>query len=131
MKGQVRRRAVGLLVAIAFGAGTIVIALAVYSAITERRREYGIVKAMGAAGCSCGWCSDAVALAVGGLVAAGVLFLVTRALLGALRPAFAVVVDAGSIGRLGVAALAMALVAAILPARRLDAMDPALAFRGG
>ncbi|MEZ5134543.1 MAG: ABC transporter permease [Acidimicrobiales bacterium] len=74
---------------------------------------------------------QAVALAVGGLVAAGVLFLVTRALLGALRPAFAVVVDAGSIGRLGVAALAMALVAAILPARRLDAMDPALAFRGG
>lgn len=133
MKGQAYTAAVGLLVAIAFGAGTIVIALAVYSAITERRREYGIVKAMGAPR----WLlvrlvlGQAVALAVGGLVAAGVLFLVTRALLGALRPAFAVVVDAGSIGRLGVAALAMALVAAILPARRLDAMDPALAFRGG
>ena len=39
-----------LMVAVAFAAGTLIIALTAYTSVAERRREYGIVKAMGARG---------------------------------------------------------------------------------
>ena len=45
------------------------------------------------------------------------------------RPQFAVVLTASSLGRAAVAALAMALLAAIIPARRLAALEPAVAYR--
>jgi len=41
---------INLMVAVAFVAGTLIVALTVYSAIVERIREYGIAKAMGAGG---------------------------------------------------------------------------------
>jgi putative ABC transport system permease protein len=62
--------------------------------------------------------------------AAGVsLFTLGRALIGMWRPQFLILLTGQTIARALVAALAMALVAALLPARRLARLDPAVAFR--
>jgi putative ABC transport system permease protein len=122
-----------LMVGIGLAAGTMIIALTAYTAIVERRREYGIVKAMGATrrrlvGLAV---AQTLTLAALGLVAGGVLFVAGRALINATRPQFAVVLTAGGAGRAVVAAMVMALVAAVIPARRLAALEPAAAFRSG
>ena len=119
--------------AVAFTVGSLVIALTVYTAIMERRREYGIVKAMGARG------RRLLALAVQqtliiagiGLVSGGLLFVAGRAYITSVRPQFVILASPGSVGRAVVAALLMALVAAIVPARRLARLEPATAYRGG
>jgi putative ABC transport system permease protein len=119
--------------AVAFAIGSLVIALTVYTAIMDRRREYGIVKAMGARG------RTLLALAVRqtliiatiGLVAGGALFVGGRAYITWVRPQFVIVVLPGGIARAVAAGVLMGLVAAILPARRLARLEPAVAYGGG
>jgi putative ABC transport system permease protein len=122
-----------LMTAVAFGAGSLVIALTSYSAIAERRREYGIVKAMGASRTRLTRLALAhsLALALLGVVTGGVLFLAGRGIIMSVRPQFAVVATTGSVARAAIAALAMGLIAAVVPARRLAALEPAAAYRGG
>jgi putative ABC transport system permease protein len=120
-----------LMVGIGLAAGTMIIALTAYATVVERRREYGIVKAMGATR------RHLVALAVGqtlllaalGLLAGAGLFVVGRVLIASLRPQFTIALTVGGIGRASLAALAMALLAAVVPARRLAALEPAVAYR--
>jgi putative ABC transport system permease protein len=111
--------------AVAFAIGSLVIALTVYTAIADRRREYGIVKAMGAHG------RRLLALAVNGLVTGGLLFLAGRAYISSVRPQFVIVATPASLGRAVVAAVLMGLVAAALPARRLARLEPASAYGSG
>ena len=59
------------------------------------------------------------------------LFLVGRAVITALRPQFVIVATTGNAGRAVGAAVVMAVVASILPARRLARLEPATAYRGG
>jgi putative ABC transport system permease protein len=120
-----------LMVGVGFAAGTLVIALTAYTAVAERRREYGIVKAIGAtptrlAALAFG---QTLSLALLGAVAAAVLFIGGRAAIQAARPQFAIVVTAADALRAGGAGLAMAVLAAVVPARRLARLDPAAAFR--
>ena len=123
----------GVMRGVAFVIGSLVIALTAYSTIVERRREYGIVKAIGARS----W--HLVALAVRqtmivsavGLVAGGLLFLGGRAFITSVRPQFVILATPGNVGRAVVAAVLMGLVAAVLPARRLAKLEPATAYRGG
>jgi putative ABC transport system permease protein len=118
---------------VAFAVGSLVIALTAYSAIAERSREYGIVKAIGARG------RDLIRIALeqsmiislGGMVAGGVFFITGRAVIVAVRPQFAIVATAGNVGRALVMALLMGLVACVVPARRLIRLEPATAYRGG
>jgi putative ABC transport system permease protein len=122
---------VRLMVAIGLAAGTMIIALTAYTAVVERRREYGIVKAMGGTG------RRLVALALGqtlglaamGLVVGWVFFAIGRLAIVSSRPQFSVLLTAGAAGRAALAALLMALVAAIVPARRLATLEPAVAYR--
>ncbi len=66
-----------------------------------------------------------------GLVSGGLLFLAGRAYITAVRPQFVILASTGSVGRAVVAAVLMALVAAVVPARRLARLEPATAYRGG
>jgi ABC-type antimicrobial peptide transport system permease subunit len=59
------------------------------------------------------------------------LFLAGRGIIMSVRPQFAVVATTGSVARAAIAALAMGLIAAVVPARRLAALEPAAAYRGG
>jgi putative ABC transport system permease protein len=122
-----------LMVAIAYLAGVLIVALTVYAQVAERRREYGIIKALGASRRRLGVLALAqtLILAVLGLAAGGLLLAAGRALLGWARPQFEVVITGGLLVQAIGAALVMALLAAIAPARRLARLDPATAYRGG
>jgi len=124
---------VRLMVAIGLAAGTMIIALTAYTAVIERRREYGIVKAMGGTrrhlvGIAL---AQTLALAAMGLAAGWVLFLLGRLAIISSRPQFSVLLTGGALARAALAALVMALLAAIIPARRLAALEPAVAYRSG
>ena len=119
--------------AVAFAIGSLVIALTVYTAIMDRRREYGIVKAMGASGrrlLSLALHQTLIIAGIG-LVTGGLLFLAGRAYITWVRPQFAIVATPGGIGRAVAAGVLMGVVAAVLPARRLARLEPATAYRGG
>ncbi len=121
-----------LMVAIAFAAGVLIVALTVYAQVAERRREYGIVKALGASSRRLVALALVQTLALSGLglAAGGLLLAASRTLLGWLRPQFEVVITPGLLGQAVGAALVIALLAAIIPARRLTRLDPAAAYRG-
>lgn len=120
-----------LMVGIGLVAGTLIIALTAYTAINERRREYGILKALGATRRRLVRLALAQTFSLAGLgfVAGLVLFLAGRWLIGLARPQFTVLLTSGAVGRAALAALAMALLAAVVPARRLAALEPASAYR--
>jgi putative ABC transport system permease protein len=120
-----------LMVAVGFAAGTLIIALTAYTAVSERRREYGIIKAIGATRARLGALAlgQSLSLALLGALAAAALFAVARTAIETLRPQFAVVLTTDAVLRAGVADLAMAVLAAVVPARRLARLDPSVAFR--
>jgi putative ABC transport system permease protein len=122
-----------LMVAVAFGVGSLVIALSAYSAIIDRRREYGIVKALGASRARLYRLalSQTLILALIGLAAGAMMFFGVRELITVLRPQFTIVLTVTIVARAVAAALAMGFVAAVMPSRRLARLDPATAYRGG
>jgi putative ABC transport system permease protein len=121
-----------LMVAIAFAAGVLIVALTVYGQVAERRREYGIVKALGAGShrLAALALAQTLVLAALGLAAGGLLLVAGRALLAWVRPQFEVVITPDLLLQAVGAAVVMALLAAIVPARRLARLDPATAYRG-
>src|SRR5512132_715933 len=121
-----------LMVAIAFAAGVLIVALTVYAQVAERRRDYGIVKALGASSRRLAALAvvQTLVTAALGLAAGGLLLAAGRTLLGWLRPQFEVVITPGLLAQAVAAALVMALLAAVIPARRLARLDPATAYRG-
>ncbi len=120
-----------LMVGIGLAAGTLIIALTAYTTIIERRREYGIVKAMGATRRRLVELAlfQTLTLAALGLIAGWLLFFVGRELIVSSRPQFSVVLTSGALVRASAAAFVMALLAAIIPARRLAKLEPAVAYR--
>jgi putative ABC transport system permease protein len=122
---------VGTLVAIGFLIGGAVIALTTYTATIERARDYGVLKALGASGAFVYRIVVVQSLIVGTL---GALAGVGASALAAgwiegrvpefvtdLRPLDAVGVLVGAIG--------VSVLAAWIPARRIDRIDPAEVFR--
>jgi putative ABC transport system permease protein len=122
----------GVMRVVAFSIGSVVIALTAYTAIADRRREYGIMKAMGARARHLNVLAleQSLLLAAGGLVAGGILFVAGQALIGELRPQFVIVTTTASLLRAVVAAVAMGAIASLVPARRLARLQPAVAYRG-
>lgn len=122
---------VRLMVGVAFVAGTLIVALVAHTRVTEQQRELGILKAMGATPGRLRRIAVAETAALTGLggLAALVLMLLARQVLTWWWPAFPVAVTTATVVAAAVAAVAMALVAAWLPARRLARLDPVTAFR--
>ena len=121
-----------VMLAIAFAAGTLIVALSVYSSVVDRIREYGIVKALGANrrrlfGIVL---AQTVALALAGGVAGLGLFLAAKAAVGAWLPEFHVELPGSLLLAAFVVVAVMALVAAVLPTRRIGRLDPASVYRG-
>jgi putative ABC transport system permease protein len=121
------------MVAVAFAVGSLVIALTAYTAIADHRREYGIVKAIGARRRDLVRLAltQTMLLAAGGVAAGLVLFVGGRELVEWVRPQFIVLATPAGVGRAVAAAALMGLLAAVVPARRLARLDPATAYRGG
>ena len=122
-----------LMVAIGFAGGTLIMALTAYTAVIERRREYGIVKAMGATRRRLvRWAlTQTFVFAVLGLIAGVGLFTIGRAIIAATSPQFTIALTATSLRQATIAAAGMAVLAAVVPARRLAKLEPAVAYRSG
>ena len=122
---------VRLMVGVAFAAGTLIVALVAYTRVTEQQRDLGVLKALGATPGRLRRVAvtETVVLTALGAVTSVVLLLVGRELLAWWRPAFPVVLTAGTLAQTAAAAVVMALLAAWMPTRRLAKMDAASAFR--
>lgn len=122
---------VGVLVGIGFVVGGAVIALTTYTAIVERAREFGVLKAIGARG---GFLYRVVleqSLIVGVLGSAlGILatVLVTRLLSDSVPEFITVLRPLDALGVFG-AALVTAVAASYVPVHRIERIDPAEVFR--
>ncbi len=123
---------IGLMVAIAFLVGVLVVGLVIYTATIERRREYGAVKAIGARNRTLYRVvtTQAVIAAVVGAVAGIGLAFGAGAALMAWRPQFRVDIEPAAVGIVLASSLLMALLAALIPARSVAQLEPAEVFRG-
>jgi putative ABC transport system permease protein len=123
---------IGLMVAIAFVVGVLVVGLVIYTATIERRREYGAVKAIGARNRTLYRvvAIQALIAAAAGAVAGVALGYGAGAALMAWRPQFRVEIEPGAVGVVLAASLVMALLAALIPARAVARLEPAEVFRG-
>jgi putative ABC transport system permease protein len=120
-----------LMVGVAFVAGTLIVAMTVYASVLQRRREYGVIKAIGGTRRRIVEIvvRQALVLSFAGLVVGGALFIVGRALLHSARPQFSVVLTTGTFVRAVVAAVVMALLASVMPARSVANAQPAEVYR--
>jgi putative ABC transport system permease protein len=119
------------MVAIAFAVAILVIGLAVYSSVAERSREYATLKALGLQRRGLfrlvGVQAAVLALAGAGLGIA-LAFAGARGV-STVAPEYLLAISARSVATIVAAALAMALLAALVPARFLARLDPASTFR--
>ena len=123
---------IGLMVAIAFVVGILVVGLVIYTATIEKRREYGAIKAIGARNGTLYRIVAIQALIAAGVgAAAGVgLAYASGVALMAWRPQFLVDIDPAAVGVVLASSLLMALVATIMPAWAAAQLEPAEVFRG-
>ena len=123
---------IGLMVAIAFVVGVLVVGLVIYTATIERRREYGALKAIGARNPTLYRVvalQALIAAALGTLAGVGLAYAAGAGLM-AWRPQFLVEIEPVVVAMVLGASLLMALLAALIPARAVAAMEPAEVFRG-
>ena len=119
------------MVSIAYAVAILVIGLAVYSSTAERSREYATLKALGLGRRALFRLVgvQAAAIALGGTVLGIVLAATAARGVSAIAPKYLIAISLGSAAAIAASALAMALVAAFVPARMLARLDPASAFR--
>ena len=123
---------IGLMVAIAFFVGVLVVGLVIYTATIERRREYGAIKAIGARNRTLYrvvTIQAFIAAAIGAIAGVGLAYGGGAALM-AWRPQFRVEIEPAACRRVVIASLVMALLAALIPARSVARLEPAEVFRG-
>lgn len=121
-----------VLVAIAFFVGSAIVGLTLYTATTEKSREYGVLSAIGAnRGALTGVVlrqaaiTSALGFMVGALLVLPASWLVTE-----LAPRTELVFPAWLFAITAAAAVLMAVTASYFPVRRLAGLDPAAVFRG-
>ena len=122
---------VRLMVGVGFVAGLLIVALVAHTLLAEQRRDLGVLKALGATPVRLGRVAlaETAALTAAGAGAGLVLTVAGRALVAAWRPQFPILITGGTLLQTALAAAAMAVLAAWLPARRLAHLDAASAFR--
>ena len=122
---------VTLMLAIAFTTGTAVMGLTTHTAIVERVREYGVLKAVGASG---NWLRRLVIFetlyraSLGFVLGIGLSSLAAQMIM-RVFPQFTIIFRPETIGVVGLSALVMTAFAALLPIRRVIAIDPAVVFK--
>jgi putative ABC transport system permease protein len=129
--GKLFSAPIRLMAGIAFLVGTLVVGLITYTATVERRREYGVLKAIGASNrvlYRVVIVQALVAAVAGSLTGIGLAIAAAKAIMD-LRPQFLIVLEPQAVGFSIVAGLLMACLAALLPARLLGNLPPAEVFR--
>ena len=119
------------MILIAAAVAVLVIAVTVYSSTRDRSREYATLKAIGLGrrGLLRLVAVQAGALAVAGTFLGLLVALAAARGVGALAPKYLISLTATDALAMGLAALAFALIAGLVPAHYLARLDPATAFR--
>lgn len=122
---------IAILTAIGFVVGAAVVGLTIYTATVERSREFGLMKAVGASG---GYLyrivfSQSIFLALSGFALSVVLAVATARLATNAVPDFTTDFRIGDIAVILAGTLAMAVVASVIPVRRVLGVDPSSVFR--
>jgi putative ABC transport system permease protein len=124
---------ISIMGAVGFAVGLAIVALTVYVATLARRREYGVLKALGARNrvlYRVVLVQAALSVALGFVIGLGFTtllgFLVART-----DVDLELVITAASLAKVGLFAVVIAGLAAILPIRQVAGLDPALVFRRG
>ena len=120
-----------LMVGIAFLVGTMIVGLVIYTATIERQREYGVIKAIGAANrvLYLVVTTQALVAALAGALAGVILAYLTAQAIMAVRAQFLIIIEPRDILLAFLAGLGMALVAALFPAHVIAGLAPAEVFR--
>lgn len=111
--------------------GTAVMGLTAYTAVVDGRREYGVLKAVGAPRRHLNWLvlrETAYRAVLGFLFGVGLAYLLA-ALIMAIWPQFTIVIEAEAVAQAAALALLMIAIAAWLPICRLHGIDPVLVFK--
>lgn len=121
----------GIMTVIAFLIAVVVVGLTLFATTLAKLREYGVVKALGAGTARLTGIVVAQAMwtIAFGLGLAVVLGIAIGAAIGALTPNVEVVIEPSSVGRTAVGAMVAALLATLVPLRRVIKVDPATTFR--
>jgi putative ABC transport system permease protein len=120
-----------LMLGIAFFVGAMVVGLVIYTASIERRKEYGVIKAIGAANQVLYQIVivQALIIAIAGTLLGNGLAWLAAQLIMALRPEFLVSFEPSSILSTLFIGLLMAVLAAVFPVRLMTGLAPAEVFR--
>ena len=121
---------VGALVGIGIVVGGAVVALTIYAVTVERSRDFGVLKAIGASGAFLSRIVVVQSLSVGAagaLLGTGAALAVAPAI-EARVPEFMTDVRLGDVLVVLAGAVAMAVVSSWAPVRRINRIDPAMAF---
>ena len=105
--------------------------LTAYTAVADRMREYGVLKAIGAGQGRLNRLVTTETLyraALGFALGTGLSYL-TAELIMALWPQFTIIIGPAAVAAAGAATLIMTIPAALLPIRRMAAIDPAVVFK--
>jgi len=122
---------INLMLAISVVIGIAVMGLTAYTTIVDRMREYGVLKAVGASGA---WLNRLVITetfyqaGLGFTVGTILSYMVAQVIM-YLFPQFIIIIRPETLVLTGILALVMSILAALLPMRRLGAVDPAVVFR--
>ncbi len=120
-----------VLVVVAFVIGTAVIGLTIYTATLEKRREYGVLKAVGVSNRRLFGMVylQALAAAAFGLVLGIGLTYAVSALVTELVPSFVTTFESGDFALVVLGTLGMSVVSSFIPMRPVARLDPAEVFR--
>jgi putative ABC transport system permease protein len=129
--GAVLNTPINLMIVIGVVTGTAVMGLTAYAAIVDRMREYGVLKAVGANG---SWLrrlviTETLYRAVLGFVLGGGLSYPTAELIMFLFPQFTITILPETVAFTGLLAVAMTVLAVLLPIRQIILIDPAVVFK--
>ncbi len=122
---------IGILVLIAFAVGIAVIGLTIFTAVIEKSREYGVLKAIGYSNNQLFGIALIQALIAGvlGFILGYALTPLVGLLAKSFEPGFIYELGAREISMVFVATILMSIIASLLPLRRLLKIDPAQIFK--
>ena len=121
-----------VLLIVSFLVGTAVVGITIYTATVERLREFGVLKAIGASTPLLFWIilEQSVLVCTAGFVAGVPLTAVVNRVAKSFVPEFITLMRWQDAALAFGVVLAMALMASIIPIRRIAVLDPAEVFRG-
>lgn len=120
-----------LMVSIAFAVGTAILGMIVFTATSERLREFGVLKAVGAENRHLYGLviQQGIVIALLGTLVGSVLALMAAQLIMSAAPKFLILVEPTAVFSMTFIGMLMGVLAAIAPVHRIAKLDPAWVFR--